>query len=849
MLCLLDFTKQSHQPVLEMARCEPDGDEYSFNDAIENQKLPILLQSTNNCTLDGNTVLEKDQYITILDRCNVDLLQGRDCNGKNFRLSKEMVEHFQVDIVEEFYPKTIDELRKYLPEVTFVQTKKRHTDDSNNLCALDTFQFCNFLDETHHNVVLQTRDQRICLESRFLLVSDLFVLVKIKEVKRFNSFIENIDRSVKTLIRFKDPTTDTSELGNVFIESIGNYEVAHTVSAIKGGTQLKYETFPIDRRIMFRRVGKKVPRYVETFGAYNSPNYQEKLTEIKMLMKYDVYSPRFYAHLIIDNHLMSPPRLQRPRQLDLGNERTGGVRESIRKGINKLRLKASPSNENLSKLAGGKHLNKLSESGFYKPLATKVDNRNVGVGIDKDRKTTLPRTSSDLPTQKSTLKTDENPLYDIDTMTLKKLKEQLRSERSATMQSPRTVKRGQLPRPKSLDMDHSLFYEDMRKERQDIYEAPYSQLSPTGVKHISDYQILPNSKCSPSLPIPPRSSFFHSHSVSPPRGSSSFDKGLDSGVDSPEDGGKSLAEILKIMQDSSPPKIAEQPSRQRSQSALENRNIERVDLNISWPYNFQHLTPTSEPHPIDSIYAIPNKKLSTVGKNFSDLDETMSFPELSRMEILRSRSEPFLNQPDGAPSLPIYEEVIYQEVKLDLAANTRHERELKSLREIKGYSIPQVVELLRTINLERHIQTFKIELIRGSLLIDYDEETHFYNEMGFTRFEARKLYKYVHGWRPLKSRSKSFSRSVVSQMDRHEWTIEEVVDQMELIRLPQVARFCSEHLIDGALLLDLTQKHLLSDLEEDGLKLKNIERDRLRSYMMKELSYDEDDMPFLENLM
>ena len=837
-----------------MASCAT-GDEYSFNDAIENQKLPILLQSTNNCMLDGNTVLEKDQYITILDRCNVDLLLGRDCNGKTFRLSKEVVQHFQVDIVEEFYPQTLEELRKIIPEVTFVQTKKKYKDDSNNFCALDTFQFCNFLDETCQNVVLQTRDQRVCLESSSLLVSDLFVLVKIKEVKRFDNFIENIDPLVKTLIRFRDPTTDTSELGNVFIESIGNYEVAHTVSAIKEGTHLKYETFPIDRRIKFRRVGKKVPRYVETLGAYNSSNYQEKLTEIKLLMKYDVYSPRFYAHLVIENHLMSPPRLKRPQKLDLNNDRTerpSGVRESIRKGINKLRLKASPSNENLSKTTGGgKHdknsniSHKLSDSGFYKPTTTKADNQNVGFSIEQAIRTTLPRTSSD-STTKSTLKADENPLYDIDTVTLNKIKQQLRSERSASMHSPKTSKRGKLPRPKSLDMDHSLFYEDMRKERQDIYETPYSQISPAGVKHISDTQIIPLTKRSPSLPIPQQRSFFHSNSVSPPRGNSSFDKGLDSGVDSPEEGGKSLSELMK-MQFPSPPKI-EDP-RQRSQSALENRSIDGVNLDISWPYNFQHLTPTNDAHPIDTTYAIPLNKTPKIGQNFNEFDRTMSFPELSKMEMIKSSSESFLSQPDGASSTPIYEEVIYQEIKSDLAANTRHERELKSIREIKGYSIPQVVELLRAINLERHVQTFKIELIKGSLLVDLDEEMHFYKEMGFTRFEAHKLYKYIHGWRPICSRENQIPRNVVSQMDRHDWTIKDVADQMELIHLPQVAKFCLEHLVDGALLLDLTQRNLLSYLEGDDLKLKSIERERLRSYMMKELSYDEDDMPFLENLM
>jgi len=782
------------------------SEELSFHNAIDNQKLPIVLQATKSCVLGERTVLEEDQILTVLDRAHVDLVTCKDADGKTFKIAKDMVLHSPIHYVEEFYPRTTQELEEMISNVSYVQTKSFYKDNLNTFGPLEVFKFTSYFDE--NTIVLQTKSEdKFFLNVEVLLNSKLFVLVKINgNKKRFNDFLEHFES--EQMIRLDDPTSNKMMYPNFSVESVGEYEVAYTVTDINNSTELKYETFPLDRRITFRRTGKKPPDYVEQFGRYNTESYLENLKQVKIAMSYDNYLPRFYGNLIIKNPYRTD--LQRPNKLNLTNENKPSVRESLRRGFKNF-IRSSPSKED------------LRIPGIEKPQTVPPPNNFPS---PTKHQALAPRSSSDAPRpiQKTVKKADTNPIYDIDTWKLEQLRQEFAKNKVDGV--PIKPPRRRLPRPKSLDMDHlhSMFYNELKEDN--LYEKPFNEKSPHGkLKHVKDQEIFQYQR-SPSLPIrvplQAERPTQRAHSTSPPSfypPSSSFE-GLDSGVDSPSDS-RSLGEMLKRFQTSSPQPQPQQENRTRSHSAMEKRkslsqlSLSGSDLNISYPFNFKHQKGHGIP---ENLYAIPGQQRSS----FNQLDETNQFPDLDQITQNTRRNTAFRSH--------IYESVIYADVKNEVKGNPIFAAEVESMNSIKAFLIDDVKKLLTQLKLERHVQTFEDEMVTGYMLVE--KFTEFHGEMGLTPFEARKLYKYVRGWRP------TILNSGHENMNFKEWSINEVEAQLIKLKLPMFAIFCSDNLIDGALLLDMIQNKLLTTLEQDKVTLKKVEIARIEAYFENPQQYE-----------
>ena len=819
-----------------MAAVKNERNHYSFTDVIENQKLPILLQSTNNCILGDKTVIQKDQVLTVLDRDSIELISCRDSSEKRFRLAKEMVLHCPTDYIEEFYPRTSQELEDLLPKVTCIQTKGIYEDKFFPFCIHEIFEFHTYLDET--TVVLRTKDKDlVCISAEALLNSELFVLLNVTKTIRLEEFLANFDS--KQQLRLRDPITGRALVRNFFVESVGLFDVAYTVTSINQGSQLKYETIPLDRRITFWRANQKIPTHVEVFGVYNSECYRAKMKEIKQLMKYELHSPRYYGCLVIENQYRT--NLERPNKLNLvagagaGAEKSKGVRDSLRRGFNMIK-KRTPSKEDLRAI------------GIDKPQAVSPPKQPTKKSSESSPKLG-ERTSSEPLRQKTVRKADANPLYDIDTLKMKQLKEELANNKNngSTPSSRRRI----LPRPKSLDFDHSIFY----------YEKPFSEKSPHGIRHISDEQINQRIQSNPiQMPQPNRLSRQPLSLSSSPLGGNmfnSFEAGRDSGVDSPEES-RSLGQILERFHSAgvSPVKQPQKdpPPRFRSQSAMEQRkSLSSSDLNISLPFNFVHVEGRSQR---ENLYAIPSKKDNLVSQNFSELDGSMSFPELENMSLVHSKNtkQPahYAQPRSGSEGVDIkghlYESVIYAEIKdnKDSKPILQNSNELKSMKEIKLYNMSQVREILENLGLSKHIKMFRNHMVNGYMLVEkLCENQKLFKEMGLSDFEARKLYKYVHGWRPIYERNGSSLDLRVEEMDRIKWSVKDVVEQMKRINLASFGDFCGEHFIDGALLMDLVQMKILLSLKDHGMELKNIEIVRLESVVVDKVQYHQQDLDYM----
>ena len=163
----------------------------------------------------------------------------------------------------------------------------------------------------------------------------------------------------------------------------------------------------------------------------------------------------------------------------------------------------------------------------------------------------------------------------------------------------------------------------------------------------------------------------------------------------------------------------------------------------------------------------------------------------------------------------------------------------KRVEEIGGLTQDQVGVLLKCLNLARYVPIFSSELINGDLLLDLEEAT-LINDLGMTHFDARKLFNYVHGWRPIMS----YTDDSDVNSDKENWSLNTVFTELCKIKLPLFARFCKESHVDGSLLVDIVQGNILDTLQsEHNLKMSGIELSRLRAFVLKKWRPDVQKQP------
>ena len=210
----------------------------------------------------------------------------------------------------------------------------------------------------------------------------------------------------------------------------------------------------------------------------------------------------------------------------------------------------------------------------------------------------------------------------------------------------------------------------------------------------------------------------------------------------------------------------------------------------------------------------------------------------------RSSSDPLLETPvsRGIPTGErvddphIYEPIIYAQMNNSCNTTSRisdplKRKELESLEELKVLNGSEVILLLQRLNLSRHESVFKDHLVTGALLIDSTECT--FVEMGTTKFEARKLYKYIRGWRPKESLRPSFDNNNV---DIESCSVHDISIMLQRIKLPNLATFCKENQVDGYLIRDLVDSRYIPKClsEEYGINLMDIEFKRLNLTLKEE---------------
>jgi len=68
--------------------------------------------------------------------------------------------------------------------------------------------------------------------------------------------------------------------------------------------------------------------------------------------------------------------------------------------------------------------------------------------------------------------------------------------------------------------------------------------------------------------------------------------------------------------------------------------------------------------------------------------------------------------------------------------------------DVSCLTVHELLQCLRWLNLDKHVETFRAEQIDGELLVSLDQQV-LVEELGFKRLDAIKLERFArHGWRP-----------------------------------------------------------------------------------------------------
>ena len=148
---------------------------------------------------------------------------------------------------------------------------------------------------------------------------------------------------------------------------------------------------------------------------------------------------------------------------------------------------------------------------------------------------------------------------------------------------------------------------------------------------------------------------------------------------------------------------------------------------------------------------------------------------------------------------------------------------------IRCLTVHQVIDILRENKMDHHVESFKNNMIDGELLADFTEVNLI--DLGLLPFEARKLYCYINGWRPLKG--DSTCNISWREKDPGTWTVIDLSLHLKSMLMDSLEKFTTSNDIDGKLIIKLLTDNLLDNIElEHGVTLKSFQIVRLRKYIL-----------------
>ncbi|XP_057292975.1 uncharacterized protein LOC130621664 isoform X2 [Hydractinia symbiolongicarpus] len=160
----------------------------------------------------------------------------------------------------------------------------------------------------------------------------------------------------------------------------------------------------------------------------------------------------------------------------------------------------------------------------------------------------------------------------------------------------------------------------------------------------------------------------------------------------------------------------------------------------------------------------------------------------------------------------------------DIKSDKSLQKETSRLK-ISSLGVSEVSNMLRTLSLKDKIEKFQNLGIDGHILANLTESD--FIDLTLTQFQARKLYKFVNGWRPLVDENNINNPPA-------EYSVNNVSKLVSEMKIQTLSNFVTTQHIDGHLMCELLKDDILSTFGCDhGIMLRRYEIINLKKVFLE----------------
>jgi len=156
-----------------------------------------------------------------------------------------------------------------------------------------------------------------------------------------------------------------------------------------------------------------------------------------------------------------------------------------------------------------------------------------------------------------------------------------------------------------------------------------------------------------------------------------------------------------------------------------------------------------------------------------------------------------------------------------------------SMNEIRELNEDGVCRILETLKFHEFKDTFIENQVNGELLLELETED-LVNDLKLSLFQAKKIVKYIKGWRPQSDHIQTTEASRRNSLNPRDWSENDVYVHMMTINLIEFGQFCIKNQVNGDLLLDILDRETLNSVKEHHhVKITNLESKKLLNFVVK----------------
>lgn len=803
---------------------EANPREYCLNDVLASKHYPQVLRVTRPYKVHDREYLKTGQYVTILDRRRVELLTGVDKEARSFKVRKDRSANVEV-IEDDRIVYSLIEVAEVSNHITAIEIGKEIRIDKQTFMVGEKFTIekigKSFRGRLKNIALKREKDGKV-----YRLPLDIIGAFKLIAGKTKLPITKLLTlRALPLRAQFRNtPTSSNFPSGVATVRSSVICDIVYILTVQE--ETYTYEAFSLDAKVYVEKCNLSLPTPILKLipnGMYvNSKEfvppiktiYKQRMAELDSKLIENIYAPGYYGSatyeksLRIDKHLIVPVRSKTSLSLD----------ESYTHAMRTLSDISSTSSTPDSELSGPpvlpRHSKKKHRQTMQFPAIQEFDwsqqqqrNRSVSqaTGLNNHVRSATP------PVLVSHLSSSSGGVIEFES-------------ESVTIEIPSSGVSSRSMSTDSMGNDSEIKHESQSIK---VYCTPFSDTESLNGRErlVSRYYESPHGTT--ALRLSSRSS------------SITTEDSVDSGV----------VLTFGTPRGGPPSPMDENPYSLVYHRNNPNSNVRRITMPaLTTPAN-QAQRPMYRPA---SMSPLTSQNSTTAEVRKVLVDTEIGNPDKNNNNNTIFVTNNNNNNDHETPtyythsyhSNAVQTDVTYKSLdNFDFRSHSVREEDApripathgggdcmeERVNEIRGLSQEDTGLLLKCLNLTGYVPTFHKELINGNLLLELNENT-LRRDLGMTQFDSRKLYKYVHGWRPIMS----YADGSTVDSNPEYWSVSNVVEELQNIRLQVLANFCKENHVDGSLLIDIVRNNITGTLaSEHNISLSGIELSRLHAFTLR----------------